>query len=167
VLPLFELAEARVDVAAQRLDDRVWTKAKDREAASQARRTDAHALRQRGERRREVATHQEHVARIGALGHADDAQSVGLLRGQVLHRVHRDVGAALEERLFDLANEQALAADLVQRSILDAIAGGDHLQLLDLEAGVLRHERADERAGLGEGKGGTTRGDDDSGHGDH
>ena len=41
--------------------------------------------------------------------------------------MHRDVDAAVQERLFDLAREQALAADLFQRLVKDLVAGDlDH-----------------------------------------
>ena len=40
----------------------------------------------------------------------------------VLHRMHRDIGAVLEHRDFELLDEQALAADLGERAILDAVA---------------------------------------------
>ena len=44
--------------------------------------------------------------------------------------MHREVDAAVEQRLLDLLGEQALAADLGQRAILDDVARGpDHRDL--------------------------------------
>ena len=38
--------------------------------------------------------------------------------------MHGEVDAPVEQRLLDLLGEQALAADLGQRPVLDAVAGG-------------------------------------------
>jgi hypothetical protein len=41
--------------------------------------------------------------------------------------MHRDVDAAIQQRLLDLAGEQALAADFLQRLVEDLVAGDlDH-----------------------------------------
>ena len=51
--------------------------------------------------------------------------------------MHREIDRAGEQRLLDLLGEQALAAGLRQRPVLDAVAGGaDHLDRdpLGLEA---------------------------------
>ena len=38
--------------------------------------------------------------------------------------MHGEIDAAVEQRLLDLLGEQALAADLGQRAVLDRVAGG-------------------------------------------
>ena len=48
----------------------------------------------------------------------------GLRRRHVLHAVHGDVDAARQQRFLDLLDEQALAAGLGQRPVLDGIARG-------------------------------------------
>ena len=53
--------------------------------------------------------------------------------------MHRDVDAALQQRLFDLAGEQPLAADVLQRAVLDLVA--HHLDHHDLERRLGQRER--------------------------
>ncbi len=53
-------------------------------------------------------------------------------RRQVLGRVHRGVGAAVEHGLLDLLDEHALAADHVQRNVALPIPGGLDEHELDL-----------------------------------
>ena len=49
------------------------------------------------------------VARILALGNRRQHQPVGQFRRQILQAVHGEIGAAVEQRLFDLLREQPLA----------------------------------------------------------
>ncbi len=88
----------------------------------------------------------------------------GELAGDVLDRVDREVRAAREERLFDLLDEQPLAADLGERSILDLVAAGDDLLFDELEAGRLAAEGFAEGAALREREEGFARGVDESRH---
>ena len=60
-------------------------------------------------------------------------QAVGQLGGQILQAVHGEIGAAVEQRLFDFLGEQALGADLGQRHVGDLVAGG----LDDLDAALV------------------------------
>ncbi len=54
----------------------------------------------------------ERVARVGALGHADDGQAVRQLAGHVLGRVHGEVDRPREQRLLDLLHEARLVLEL-------------------------------------------------------
>ena len=53
--------------------------------------------------------------------------------------MHREIDRAGRQRLLDLLGEQALAAGLRQRPVLDAVAGGaDHLELDPLRVEPVR-----------------------------
>ena len=54
----------------------------------------------------------------------DDHEPVRQHGRHVLRRMHREVDRAGGERLLDLLGEQALAADLGERPVLDRVAGG-------------------------------------------
>ena len=64
------------------------------------------------------------VARIFALGNGGQHQALGQFGGQVLQAVHGQIGAAIEQRLFDFLGEESLGADLGQRHVGDLVAGG-------------------------------------------
>ena len=82
----------------------------------------------------------ERVARVGALGHRREHEAVGRVgRGQVLGRVHRDVGAPVEHRLLHLLHEHAGAADRVDR---DVGARSPVVVTID-ELGVAAEQRGD------------------------
>ena len=66
------------------------------------------------------------IARVFPRRHGGEHEARGQLRGEVLEAVHRDIGAAVEQRLFDLLREDALAADESERRVGDAVAGGLH-----------------------------------------
>ena len=55
----------------------------------------------------------------------------------VFHGMHRDVRAVFEQALFQLLDEQSLAADLRQAAIEDAIALGRHGDEFHLESRVM------------------------------
>ena len=59
----------------------------------------------------------DRVARVFALGSGRDLQTSGNLRGHVFQAVDGEVGAAVEQRFFDLFGEQALGSDLLQRAV--------------------------------------------------
>src|SRR5690606_30735381 len=94
-----------------------------------------------------------HVAGILALRHTPDRQPRCQIGRHVLHRMHGDVGPAVEDGLLDLLDEKSLAADLAQSAILYPIAGGRHVQLFDLERRVARAEISDEGSSLGQRQG--------------
>ena len=90
---------------------------------------------------RAVRAQDQRVARILApqrAGEHDAGRQLGL---QVLQAVHREVDAAVEQRLVDLLGEQALAADLRQAAVLHRVAGGaDGVLLEHVEAAQHRAE---------------------------
>ena len=64
------------------------------------------------------------VVGIGALRNGGDGEAFGKLGRKVLHAVNREIDAAVEQSFFDLLGEEALAADLVERHVLNLVAGG-------------------------------------------
>ncbi len=60
----------------------------------------------------------------------------------VLRRMHRDIDAAVEQRLLDLLGEQALAAGFRERPVLDTVAAGRDRHDLEsaLRQTVRRHQ---------------------------
>jgi hypothetical protein len=124
-----EPRDARVDIAAPVDDAQVGSQRQQLRLAPQRRGADHRALLQIGDRARSrsgtrTGGRDEHVARVLALGHAVDRQPVGEPRLHVLERVDGDVDLAVAQRLLDLLGEQALAAGLGQRPVLDAIPRG-------------------------------------------
>ena len=72
----------------------------------------------------------QRVARVLARQRAGQ-HDAGRQRGlQVLQAVHREVDAAVGQRLVDLLGEQALAADVGQAAVLHRVAGGADRMLL-------------------------------------
>ena len=147
-LALVELAQPRLDVAAQIDDPQIGPQPPHQRLAAQRRGADHRAARQLGEVARLAAD--EDVARVLARQKRREHQPVRQEGRHVLGRMHREVDAALEQRLLDLLGEQALAAGLGQRPVLDPVAGGaDHLDLdpRRIEAMRLR-QRVAHHAGL-------------------
>ena len=70
------------------------------------------------------------IAHIFARQVAIQDQARRLHRGHIFHRMHGDVDAAVQQGLFNLAGEQALAANLFQRLVQNLVAGDfDHHDL--------------------------------------
>ncbi len=160
-LPGVDLAQPRVDVSAHGDDGEIRPLRPERDRPAKAAGADRRAAGERGELA--VARSDEHVARILAARNADQREAVGQLAGHVLDGVHRDVRLAREQLLLDLLDEEPLAADLGERTILDAVAAGDDLQLDRLDRrgrGVRRQQAGDEGAALREGEGALARGVD-------
>ena len=66
--------------------------------------------------------------------------------------MHRDVGAFLGERDFELLHEQSLAAHLRERPVEDAVAARRHADDRDLELGVAGTDRRGDHLGLPHGE---------------
>ena len=82
VLPFVELAQPRVEVAAQRLDLQVGPLRAQLHDAAQARGADARAVRQLVQRR--MARGHERIARVLALQHRGQREAVGQVHRHVL-----------------------------------------------------------------------------------
>eukprot|EP00958_Prasinococcus_capsulatus_P015766 scaffold1690_cov366-Prasinococcus_capsulatus_cf.AAC.2 len=81
----------------------------------------------------------EGVAHVLARQVAVEHGALGQVRGHVLHGVHGDVDAAVQEGLVDLLGEEALAANVRQGLAEHLVAGGlDHH---DLQRALLRQVR--------------------------
>ena len=70
------------------------------------------------------------IARLLAFRDRGDGQAGGQPGGHILHAVHGQVDRAAQKRLVDFLGEQALAAHLRQRHVLNLVAAG----LDDLDA---------------------------------
>ena len=64
----------------------------------------------------------ERIARIRALRERREHELGRRFAGQILGAVHGDVGPPVEQRLFDLLHEQALAADFGERHVAQLVA---------------------------------------------
>src|SRR5262249_14554099 len=96
------------------------------------------------------ASRNEHVARIFAAWNTADDEARRELGRHVFHGMNGEVRAAVEQRFFDLFDEQALAANLGQAAILHAISRRDDVELVADEPGRERAKLADESARLGQ-----------------
>jgi hypothetical protein len=113
---LATLAQARVHVAAQRLDREARLEREELSPPAHGGRTDPHSEPQ-------PLGPAERVPRIAALQVRANGEPARQSRGHVLRRVDRDVDAALEQRFFDLLDEDAARADLAERTPAVAVAG--------------------------------------------
>ena len=92
-----ELAQPRIDVAAEGDDLEILARGQQECPPAQA--AGAHAgARGQGLQRGRAA---QGVARVGARRDGDDGQAVGQLAGDVLGGVHGHVGLAVEQHLFE------------------------------------------------------------------
>ena len=145
-----QLGEPGVDIAAHRHDLQI------RPAGEQlrppARRGGADPGAER--KRLDAVAADQPVARVGALEHRRDDEFDGPDRLDVLHRMDREVGTALEQTQVELLGPQRLAADLGERPVLDAVAGGGHRHDLDglLAPAVRGAQRIGDQGRLGEGE---------------
>ena len=94
----------------------------------------------------------QRVARIGALGHARQDQARWGGRGQVLGRMHSQVGAAVEDRQLHLLHEGALSTDLRYRDIGEGVARRLHHDRLALRCAGQRAEEIGDAPGLPQGQ---------------
>ena len=109
-------------IAAKRNDAQVRAAGEDLGSAPQRGRAHDGARRQLVDALRRAGD--QDVARVGARQQCRDDEPAGEGRRHVLHRVDREIDGAGQQGLLDLLDEQALAADLGQRPVLDAIARG-------------------------------------------
>src|SRR5580765_4993914 len=78
--------------------------------------------------------------------------------------MHGDVGAALGERDFEFLEEQALAADLRERAVEDAVAARRHRQQLDAQVGMHGAQAGGDVVCLPQGERALARGDSEDVH---
>src|SRR5262249_53903282 len=117
-----KLAQSRFDIAAQRQHAKIRTRAFGDRLPAQRSRSKACAACQLRERMRCGAD--EDIAWILALKTCRKNEPIGQYGRHVFCRMHREVHAPVEERLLDLLGEQAFAALLRQRPVLNRVAGG-------------------------------------------
>ena len=89
----------------------------------------------------------EGVAHIFARQVAGDGEAVREPRRQVLRRMHREIDRAGEKRAIDLLREEAFAARLRQRPVLDRVARRPDDAELETLRGAAEH-RAEARLRL-------------------
>ena len=149
------LLEPGGDVAAQLGEREVGSPGRELRAPAHGTGADARARGQRVERRAH-----ERVERVRALGHRRDHQAVGRCRrGQVLRRVHGDVGAPVDHRLLHFLHEHAGATHRVDGRVGARVTRrGDDDQLR-----VAAEER-DDPLGLPAGERAPARRDAERGH---
>src|SRR5262245_6880585 len=107
VLAAVELGEARLDVATQQLRLQVWMALEYLRRTPQAGSSYHRSFRHFPERRK--LRGDKRVSWILALEDGGDAEARRQLGRQVLHRVHRELRAAVGQRVLQLLHEQALA----------------------------------------------------------
>jgi hypothetical protein len=104
-------AHARVDVAAQFADLEVRPRPEQLRATAKRTRADHCAPRQRFDGRKAILSRDQRVARIAALDGDARIDARTSFSRQVFERMYGDVGAILEQRLFQFLDEHAVAAD--------------------------------------------------------
>jgi hypothetical protein len=136
---LIELAQPRLDVAAQRHNVQIGTQPLHHRLPPQRRGADAGAARQL--RNRVGLAADEGVARVLARQERRQHEAARQRGRHVLRRMHREVDGPRQQRLLDLFGEQPFAAGFRQRPVLDAVAAGaDHFDRdpIGIEAMCLR-----------------------------
>ena len=120
----------------------IGTEVREPHAPARGSRADARAWFERqpvGRAARErVAAHEQQVGRVDALRHGADHELRRRRRRQVLERVHGELDAPLDERLLDLAHENALRADRAERARLIWSPDGLDDRELDVVAAARR-----------------------------
>ena len=120
--PRFELGESGPDVAAQKRDLEIGAKALHLGLAAKRGGADHCALGQ--VRERSDAQADECVPNILARQIAGDDEAVRQNRRQILGGMHGEIDLSLQESGVEFLREQALAAGLRQRPVLDGVARG-------------------------------------------
>ena len=130
VFAAIELAEARVEVAAQRLDHQSRIARGDQRLAAQAAGADDGAVGQRV--KAVVIVGDEGVAGVFALEHGAQQEALWQLHRHVLEAVDGQIGTAFGHRHLQFLDEQALTADLGQGAIQNLIAPCRHSDYLNI-----------------------------------
>lgn len=101
----------------------------------------------------------ENIADIFALGDGGDDE-IGLIDEghgdrDILEAVDDEVDFVVEKRLFELADEEAFAAEFVEGAVGDLVAGGFEDLGFDVDGAMLAEEGIDDELALGAGESGT------------
>ena len=145
-----ELAQPRLDIAAEGHDFEIGPEMQRLRRPPDRRGAEPRPPGQRQQRRRD--RRDEGVAGILAGQHRRHHQAGRQLGRHVLHRMDGNVDLTGKQRLLDLLGEQPLAANLGERSVALAIAGGGdrdngdrrRVEPMRLDEGVARRARLDQ-----------------------
>jgi hypothetical protein len=131
ILAGFEFAQARVNIAAQRVNLKILTKGLQLGLTAQAAGANVCLMRQRFNAGKLQGT--KNVARIFARGDGGNFEIDAQFRGQIFQAVHGKVNTVFGEGFFDFLREHALGANFGERNIRDFIARRlDNLKLYDM-----------------------------------
>ena len=119
ILAFIELAQASIEIAANRIDRQVGPMHADLRGTAKG--TGSH-LRSRRKLGQPASHHCIQRILPGRGGSQSEPFRKG--RGKILEAVNGEIDAAFEQRVLDLFREQAFAADLSQGNVGDAVAGG-------------------------------------------
>src|ERR1700691_5666033 len=127
VFTLFELAQARVDVAAQGMNVEIGADGLKLRPPAQTGRPHARAAGKVFDLR--IESRAEGIARVLSFRDGSDFESWRNLSGQVFQRMHGEIDPAGGESFFDLFRENsfaqsALCANLAEGNVGDLVAGG-------------------------------------------
>ena len=145
-----QLADPRVHIAADRNDRQIRSLPQQLGLAPQGSRPDPRTLWQSREVRR--LRRQKRVARVVACQHTRNRQPLREPSLQILQGMHRQINLPGDQRLLDLLDEQALAADLGEQPVLHPVAGRADRHDLDRsrrgEFGASRNQSIADEGGL-------------------
>ena len=126
VAAVVELAQACIEVAAQRLHIEVRPQRDQLHDPPQARCADSGAQWQFVERAEVVGD--KSIARVFTFEHRRQLETFGQVHRHVFERVHRQLSAALFKRRFELLDKQPLATDLGQAAVEYLVAARRHAE---------------------------------------
>ncbi|MNN18055.1 hypothetical protein D3C81_1312590 [compost metagenome] len=162
VIAGIELAQARIDVAAQVARLQVRAQGAQLGLSAQRRGADAGALRQCVERG--VMVGDEGIGRIGAEQDRRQRERRFQFHRHVLERMHRAIGFAAHHRQLQFLQEQALAADGGQRAVQHFVTAGAHRHQLHGQPGMGLTQAVGDVFALPQGKRALSGSDAQDGH---
>ena len=137
VLTLVQLAQARVQIAAQRLNAHIGAPQSGQGLTQQHQAAQAggahHGIGGQIGHARAVGRHPG-ITRVFALHHTCQCESWRKFHGHVFQRMHRQVGATFLKRGFQFFHKQAFSAHLAQSAVQNLVAPGGHAQQRDCVA---------------------------------
>ena len=142
VFAAFDFAEARVHVAAKIANVEVGAEMEKLRAAAEAAGADAGAFAKSGEIRAVVGD--EAIADVFAAQNRGKRKAGRRFGGNVFHAVNGDVDGIVEERFFELLDEDSLSADFGERSLREFVAACFDDDDFAFDAGGLEDLAADE-----------------------